>query len=503
VYRFEEERKVEGDSDEMRLLVRFLRALHGGSQKALARAAGVDRGSICTYELGRTTPSRPILKRLAGAAGLTLAFVEAEILPAIRLALAVAGRPAGGKPPADEEAEEVFAQALYRAARGTVGAFLAELEAADAAGTPAGREERVVAELWARLASGTAAQRRRLIKRSREFHRWDLSERLCEESARAAAHDAAEALELARLGLRVAELAPGSAGWRSRLRGYVWAFVGNALRVGSDLPGAEAAFVRAWKLWSEGAGSDPGRLAEWRLLDLEASLRRGRRQWREALALLDRARSVAPPAAVGRIVLKRAFTLEQAGDAQAALATLREAAPLVEGADDPRLPWAVRFNLIALLCHLGRHAEAEDALGEVRKLAEKLGNRLDLIRVRWLEGRVAAGLGRKKEGRAAFMQARQEFTALANGYDTALVSLELAVLELEEGRTEAVRGLAGEMLWIFSAQGVHREALAALRLFCEAAEAESATPTLARRVVAYLEQARHDPSLRFEATAGG
>jgi len=45
-----------------------------------------------------------------------------------------------------------------------------------------------------------------------------------------------------------------------------------------------------------------------------------------------------------------------------------------------------------------------------------------------------------------------------------------------------VRETAAEMLWIFKAQGVHREALAALRLFCEAAKQETATVALARQV---------------------
>jgi hypothetical protein len=75
------------------------------------------------------------------------------------------------------------------------------------------------------------------------------------------------------------------------------------------------------------------------------------------------------------------------------------------------------------------------------------------------------------------------------------------VLLLEEGRTAEVAGLAAEMLQVFRGQTVHREALAALRLFCRAARGGSATVDLARRVLAYLERARHDPHLRFEEAA--
>jgi hypothetical protein len=73
------------------------------------------------------------------------------------------------------------------------------------------------------------------------------------------------------------------------------------------------------------------------------------------------------------------------------------------------------------------------------------------------------------------------------------------VLYLDEGRTAEVRGLAAQMAWIFEAQGVHREALAALDLFCRAARAQTISAAQARRLLSYFERARHDHELRFEA----
>ena len=46
------------------------------------------------------------------------------------------------------------------------------------------------------------------------------------------------------------------------------------------------------------------------------------------------------------------------------------------------------------------------------------------------------------------------------------------------------------MSWIFTAQGIAREALAALQLFCNAALQEAATVELARKVIADIEHAR-------------
>ena len=103
------------------------------------------------------------------------------------------------------------------------------------------------------------------------------------------------------------------------------------------------------------------------------------------------------------------------------------------------------------------------------------------------------------DAQEALTQVKADFTARGLAYDAALASLELAALYLEDERTAEVRDLAREMAPIFQAQGVHREALAALRLFRQAAEREAVTLEMARRLVDYLERARHDPEMRFAA----
>jgi hypothetical protein len=51
---------------------------------------------------------------------------------------------------------------------------------------------------------------------------------------------------------------------------------------------------------------------------------------------------------------------------------------------------------------------------------------------------------------------------------------------------------------IFQAHGIHREALAALTLFRQAAERERVTAEFPRDLLGYLRQARNNPELRFE-----
>src|SRR6185295_1115266 len=114
------------------------------------------------------------------------------------------------------------------------------------------------------------------------------------------------------------------------------------------------------------------------------------------------------------------------------------------------------------------------------------------------EGRIAAGQGRPEEARSLLAAARREFAARGMSYDVALALLEAAVLLLEEGRAGEVKALTGELTQVFEDKGVHREALAALRLFAEATEREEATAEMARRVLHYLFRAQHNRELRFE-----
>jgi tetratricopeptide (TPR) repeat protein len=359
-----------------------------------------------------------------------------------------------------------------------------------------GRDEG--ARLWRQIRAQTPEAKRKLVESRAELWSWGLAERICDETETLAGHDPRQALDLAQLAARVAGLVPGSAAWRSCLQGYAQAFVANALRTAANLPAAEAAFAAAWNLWRAGGAAAQGPLGEWRLLDLEASLRRDLGTFDAALDLLRSALAAAPPERRGRILLKRGSILERAGRVEESLADLGEATPLLDAAGEDRERVAVRFNWIVNLCHLGRHAEAKARLPELRRLIGGLANRLDTMRFSWLSARVAGGLGRRDEARRALHRIGREFAAQRNAYDAALVSLELAVLELEEGKLAAAKKLGEEMVWLFASQRLHCEVLAALQLFVQAVQAGNASAELARRTVSFLERARHNRALRFE-----
>jgi len=347
------------------------------------------------------------------------------------------------------------------------------------------------AQAAARLAREVLTEEARLSRAgSREIK--ELCVDLCERSAQAASQDVEAAAVLARLAREVADRLGGTEGLR--LQGFADAFGASVLRVTGALPEADAAIEEAESRWQAGTDADsvldPGRL-----LDLKASLRRAQRRFDEALKLLDQAVEVGR--SPERALIKKGFTLEVMGEYGRAVETLLEAEPLVLRRDDPRLLYMLRFNLAVNASHLGRYAEATELVQQARELAIRLGDQIFLSRITWMEGRVAGGLGRSDEARRLLAEARQGFASRGMTYDVALALLEEAVILLSEGQPEEVKTLSGELAAVFGSKGVHREALAALRLFQEAVEDQTATADLARCVLRYLFRARHDQGLPF------
>jgi len=480
--------RTAGDPRVTRLLVLFLRHVAGKKTQAeFGRAARVDQSEISRLEDGLKAASEEVLRRMAAAAGLEWPVVV-HLRRLFEAVLSTAGARAG-----NPQGAEALEQAVLDLALLAVGPCVVEAMLTASRRPSPAEALREAAAVWAALAPFADPERRRFLALSlRPGRAWALAVRVAEASVEAAADDAERALELAELACWIAERVEEEPGFRLRLEGYCLGRLANAWRVANEYARAEEDFTRAWELWRAGSDADPPLLAEWQMLSLEASLRRAQQRFPEALDLLERAKAASGEdrAAEGRILLQREHVYEQMGDIEQALAVLAEAAPAIEGCGDPRLAFLHRFKTALNLIHLRRFAEAAELWPWVVELAAGQGHRLERLRVRWVEGRLRAGLGERLEAMAIFVEVQREFARLRLPYDAALVSLELAVLWLEAGRTAEVRELALEMAWIFKAKKIAREALAALRLFCDAAGRDAATLELARRVLAEVEKAR-------------
>lgn len=473
--------------------LRYLRNGTGTTERELAAMAGVSPSVITELEIGPRELSRERLDQL---------LAEMEIGPeaadAALLARTLAEKLPAPVSPVDPTEEEY--RGIYRAALRTAGMTLEALRlelVRTVRERRAEQDRRHAGELWAAVHKQKPLRQRQTIRKDPAFWTWAFAERLCEESRKMAAHSADQALQLAELALWVAERAAVPEVWRPLLLAYCWAFIGNARRVKGNLPFADEAFQRADDLWQAGASVDPAPLDGTRLLDLKASLRNYQERFDEALSLLDQAAaSVRALDSKTRLLLQKATTLETKGSNQEAIDVLLK----IERKNlSPENLFGLQFNLVVNLLCLGKHEEASGLIKEVRDLAVSLGHQLHLVRVLWLEARIAVGQGRTDDALAALDQVRGSFTVRQIAYDTALVSLEIAVLWLERGRTAEVRAVAQGMAWIFKSQGLHVHALAALNLFRQAAVQETATVELVRQIHRYLEKARNNPHLPFHA----
>jgi len=465
-------------------LVRLFRALSEMTQSAFGERTGAEPGLVGQYELGKAEPGAGYVERAARAADLRVAAGDQILRFAhgLRRPRQRAGQ--GGKDLFEERLASLIS-ACYE--------LLLRLPLPGSA--PKAEDRQRAGELWTLLEGLPEDQQLAVIKVGREFQSWALAERVCEESVVQASRDIDYSASLARFAWEIAERIPGPQGWRRRIQGFAQAHAANIQRVTGELKAAAMTFEEAQRLWD--TGSDPDSLLDpGRLLDLKGSLLRSQRRFGEALARLDEA--VAVGRRPGRYLINKGFTLEVMGDYERAIETLREAESRPDVQSDPRLRNILHCNLGFDYCHAGRFAEAAELARQVRAVAAEMGDEIGVLRVTWLEGRIAAGLGRPAAARRLLEEARRELAARKMWYDVALALLEEAVLLLVEGSAAEVTALAAELTRIFEANGVHREALAALRLFQEAAEREAATAELARRILRYLFRAQHDPELRFD-----
>ncbi|MDP9120485.1 MAG: hypothetical protein M3O15_03825 [Acidobacteriota bacterium] len=377
------------------------------------------------------------------------------------------------------------------------------------------REREQSRELYQNLVHHLPARQRLLVGNSSRYRSRMLCERLLAESHEAGFQDPARAIELARLALVIADLLPpqvsigpevppdrGNSLGRELadgLRARAWSQLGNALRIGSDHAGAEQAFARAEALLD--AGCRIGLLDRARVLDQKASFLRDQRRFVEASQLLDQVMAVYQNLGqwhlLGRTLNQKATVTGEAGEVEEEMALLRRALDLLDPHDDPRMFLTVRHNLIVALNESGSSRDAFALLFHTRPLYLKMGDRMNLLRLRWVEGQVALGLRRAEQAELAFLEVRDVFLEMGLDYDAALASLDLAMAYALQGRSQEIRRMAAEMLAVFESRKIHREAMAALLIFCRAAQRDQAGIALVQEVSGFMKRARNHPDLLF------
>lgn len=308
--------------------------------------------------------------------------------------------------------------------------------------------------------------------RSRAFAELLLVE--CRDRVRSSPQEAEALAGLVPVALEWAETL--GRGWVRPLLALANAYRANALRVAGDLNSAQRVFaglrteLEFQPLQNSRVGGE--------IYSLAASLCIDARQFEEAEALLGSSRAAhrAAEDAEGetKTLIQHANLLYALGRLAEALDFYEEAAAKATSQYSVELLCTVTGR-VNVLCEMNRPEEAGELLDAHSNLYSWNDDTYDSILLGCLEGRVHLGLGRHDEAARAFEKGRQRLLDIGRNYDAMMASLDLADALRAGHQTKPLRQLAAELVPLFRSRGVTREALAALRLFVEAVQAEQLT----------------------------
>ncbi len=341
-----------------------------------------------------------------------------------------------------------------------------------------------------------------LLRNSERGKTWALVERLLAASFEVRFDDPQKMVALAELALRVAAgLEPARYGPHRvvDLQARAAAELANALRVADRHDTSMLALLAAFELARHGT-LDP--LLKAHLFVVASSVLRQRRRLNLAALALERALRVYQRHGLrheaGRVLVSWSLLETQRPDVPKSVELLCRGADLIEVWRDRRLATTVVKNLLFSLVDLGRFTVAGELLAECRGIFAEFGDRLVELRLKWLEGRIAAGTGREVEAEVKFLEVGRGLERAALPYDASLVRLDLALILRRQGRLFELRRLVQEMLESFRLLKLEREAVAALLVLSEAVDQPPVPMVLISRVRDFLCRLPLEPGLRFE-----
>ncbi|HSS48564.1 MAG TPA: hypothetical protein VLX28_06435 [Thermoanaerobaculia bacterium] len=336
-------------------------------------------------------------------------------------------------------------------------------------------------------------QRRQKIAAGRRFQTPALCDLLVEES-RAVREPAgmAGALEWAGLAVEVAGLLDARQLGATLVRSFqarALGRLGDARRRAGDLKGAEEALATAAKALAEDADA----LDRAELLELQACLLAEQEQLDDAECLLGRAlvlyRTLGERHLEGRVLILAAAVRYRRGDAGAAgetIGRLREGLARFDDDREPALAASAFHRLARLLAEAGHNEEVGAALGRARALYERLADTPNLVRLRILEGTLAAGMAGPAAAETAFRDAMRDSLEAGLGREAARALLELALLYARQNRAADLQRLAEELHPICMVPGVGMSVTMALLFFRRLVETGYATQDVLFEVALFL-----------------
>jgi len=323
-----------------------------------------------------------------------------------------------------------------------------------------------------------------------------LAEELLRRGQKVVHRDPQECLRLGHLAWEVADqilgmhdLAGGEAGLQD-LKTLVRAHQGNACRAIGLWDEAKGYFNKAFSCLALGSG-DPR--IEVTLSSFYASYLRECQCYPKALSYLESSErlclELGDGPLRGKLMLQRGAALQEMGAPARALPVLEECLGLLNPRGSHHLFGMAYQTLSVTLCELGSFVAAVGALEEsdaaFARCAPEIGRSMEGHRI-WTRGKVNHGLERFEAAEGFFLTAQDVFSRGENPYDTALVSLDLAMLYFERGRLEDLVSIAEEAYEGLRSQELRPEANAALLLLLEASRRQDVEKGVIQAVIQQL-----------------
>ena len=256
-------------------------------------------------------------------------------------------------------------------------------------------------------------------------------------------------------------------------RGRAWSYLANALRIVSRYKESNSALKKCRFFLRKGS-LDRRYRAEY--LFFKANLERQSLRFYKAVRLLKAAQKIfkliGDSSQAASCSLSLGDVLNEAGEFDSALEYLESAEQIFMLTNDLSHANLCKHNRVISFFELGRLDNALDLLSEVKAEYRKTQQKLNLMRITGVEGRILYTMDRSLEAEKLLTEVQSGYVAANIPYDAAYVTLDLARIYAEQGRWTDLRVAAQQMLAVFKTQQAPAEAVTAFQLLVHGANME-------------------------------
>jgi len=330
------------------------------------------------------------------------------------------------------------------------------------------------AALWARLDRLPQADRLDLVHRSSEFHDlvlFDLLLEVAEEELHLFPFLALGVIEVALAVLSHLEPPAYSREILEDAKGVALTSFANACRLTCDFDHSLRALRLAEDSLAEGS-KEP--LLQARVYSVEGELLKDLGQFEQATSILTTAvqtlRGVGDPASTARSLVQLSDVVGHLNPDRG-IALCREAIPWIEPAVEPRLLLAAHHNLAWFLNAAGFSADALSLLDCNRARYREFPDASARLHMRWLEAKIAFGLGAFREAQDLLQILSGEFYLRLHYHEYVLVAIDLTASHVALSKKSRASRLVEEVEDVLARCSMHAQGLETWRRLEDAIEA--------------------------------